>query len=614
MSVTRSRTTPRTQRNLVTATAWFVLAFVALIAFWVLKVRPSYVEPEYAELVNTTRMYHPHLADFFLGPVNRYSITYSEWTRLSRDLIRPVVAFNYYLWSHLFGSNFAAYLVGTYLCMAALCGMTFYIAAELLELPLALSHLVASLVFLSPAFGEQELFQATFAPDPLAAFWILAASLLFLRRNYLTSWLCIALAVGAKETAWPVSIGMAILFLCFADRSRPKRILGSLAFLLPLTIMLCLRVHAFGMRGIVKGDQADSTIHSTPALVAAHVHSGPHWLAALSSGPIAALALRLIRWPFGILLDSFQYDDRLLRPFTWLGILFNICFWLLAAGFTIAVLVRRRKSRHASTRQQTLKSIRTSPAPQDRRLALRITLAWLTLSGLFFLLRFGSPPRYAAATYPLMFLCAATVVASTAASWQRAIAWVFLLGVGLNGLTLRLSDMTHGVYVYRSLGQLEQSFLTAIQSAPGAPIFLVDDVAGGENNTEAFRRAFGPRVNVIRVNDLATSCFPMPDNGPTPIALTLDATREAAHTLRLHSSVAGCGGHEFFEVPGLPDGPITRSSGGYTFTYDLTPRANPQPTSGPPREMTVTIEGVPANAVLLAPDFSRHAYVSIPIH
>lgn len=598
------------RRNLTLALVWFLGTFASLFVFWVLKVRPYYVESAFAELVNTTHMYHPPLVNFFFGPVNRYSVSYAEWTSLSRDLIRPVVALDYYFWSLLFGADFSAYLMGSYLCMAGLCGITFYIAVELLEFPLALSNMLAALVFLSPANGEQERFSVTFAPDPLAAFWILAASMFFLRRNYLLAWLFLAAAVGTKETAWPFSIGMAILFFCFADRSRLRRFAGGLAYLLPLAAMLCLRVQAFGLQGVVKSDRAASTIHSSSVLA---VHSGntlSHATTALSLSSLMAISGRLLSWPFGVMLDSFQYEPRLLRIFYRVAIMFNITFWLAVVITGLLFIICSHGSLHLQTLRMSIRRIRLSG---DRCYANRFSILGLALSGLAFLLRFASPPRYAAGTYPLLFLCAALVITFSTIRWQRVLAWIFLAGVGSNGLALWASDMTHGTYVYRSMGQLEQSFLSKIKSNPGGPIFLVDDVAGGENNTESFRRAFGLGVEVIRVNDLATSCFQMPASGPPPVKLAVQAVRKSLNEFVVHSVIEGCGGHQFFEVPGLPEGTIQRRSEGYRFTYTLNPRVNAQPTAGPSRQMTVKIEGPVTNAVVLMPDFVHHLYVSIPI-
>lgn len=56
-------------------------------------------------------------------------------------------------------------------------------------------------------------------------------------------------------------------------------------------------------------------------------------------------------------------------------------------------------------------------------------------------------------------------------------------------------------------------------------------------------------------------------------------------------------------------------SSGIKFRKDnlQTARPNPQPTDGAPREMTTIIEDVTGHPVVIAPDFSRHAYVSIPL-
>ncbi|SEG66439.1 hypothetical protein SAMN05421819_4126 [Bryocella elongata] len=603
---------PSGRRNKRIALLWFAIVFVALMAFWQTCVRPYYVEPEYAEIANTTAMYHPHPADWFLGPVNRYATTYTEWTGLSRDFIRPVVAMDYYFWSRIFGSNFAAYLIGTYLCMAGLCGIVFYIAAEILELPLGLCHLCAALVFLSPANLEQERFQATFAPDPMAAFWMLAATLFFLQRRYVAAWILIALAVGTKETAWPLSIGMALLFFLTADRSRRARLLGGMAYLLPLATLLGLRVHAFGLQGIVKGDKTAAIIHSTPSIVSGHQSGIIAMVAAkLTSGPLGFVVARLSRWPFGLMTDSFQYNDRIVQTFSWFGSAFNLIFWAFVAGTILRYAIRRLTSDHElSARESVAKLWPSTLSPRS----VQWTLIALTIASLVFPLRFASPPRYGAGTFPLLILTAATVIASRPQVLRRVFAWGYLAGVGTYGLVLMLSDATHGVAVYHRLGQLEASFLSALKSAHGHPVFVVDDVAGGENNSEAFRRALGQDVQVIRVNDLSTSCWYMPEDAPSPVQLSIDASRQGTDTLVIHSSITGCGGHQFFEVPGLPPDPIERTSEGFHMAYQLNPRENSQPTAGPAREMTARIDGVPADAVVIAPDFNRHAYVLVPIH
>jgi hypothetical protein len=179
----------------------------------------------------------------------------------------------------------------------------------------------------------------------------------------------------------------------------------------------------------------------------------------------------------------------------------------------------------------------------------------------------------------------------------------------------RISDVTHGREVFRAEWQLTAAYLRAIQNAGSHPLFVVDDATGGEINSEALQKAYGPDTKVIRVNHLYKDrdCFILSDNGDLPLHLAVTAERTSDHSIHIHSEITGCGGHNFLGVPNLPDGPLVRSDLGFTLSYEIDPRLSPQPALGETRTLDAVIENAPADTIILAPDLAHRSYQVIPI-
>jgi hypothetical protein len=243
------------------------------------------------------------------------------------------------------------------------------------------------------------------------------------------------------------------------------------------------------------------------------------------------------------------------------------------------------------------------------------TVLILVGASLVFPLRFNGDPRYGAATYPLVLLGCGIVISLATSAWKRFVAMLLVASIGMYGITLRISDLTHGRDVFRSEWEQVAGYREAIKEAGSHPLFIVDDATGGEINSEAIQHFYGPQAKVIRVNDLFKDkdCLILTDKEDSPIHIAVNAWRQRDNGIHIHSVITGCGAHNFLGVPRLPEGPLVRSSLGYRLRYELSPRMSPQPTSGKPRVLDVVIENAPTDAIIVAPDFRNHRYAVIPL-
>jgi hypothetical protein len=587
------------QRNLIWTLIWLSVAFAALLLFWCLRLRSIYVEEQFSEISTSAWMFHPHFAGWFTKPFSLYRMDYPEWNSQYRSFIRPTECLSYYVMSLFFGTNYAAYLISNYLYQAGTCALTFYIAAEVLKLDRRLAHLLAFLVFVSPAYGQQQTFLISFAVDPMAGFFVIASIAFFLREKFVWAWVLIALAVGAKEPAWPFPIIMAVLVLFQANKQLSKRLLTSLAFLLPLVGIIALRAYAFGLAGALKSDQGGGGGQGPSA--AGHV---AHFQI------VSRLLTALAKWPLGVLTESQQYDARILSVFRYWGYTINAIFWISLLVFIAWAVYRRGvASVGVSNIGETLKALVSKYG-----FATCAAVA-LAAASLIFPLRFAGDPRYGAPTYPLIFLSIGIVLAQRPGLWTRFVCVSLLASIGIYGFVLRVSDATHGREVFRTEWQLVAGYRQAIENAGSHPLFVIDDATGGEINSEAIQKFYGPQAKVVRLNDLFKDrdCLLMPEHGEPPVHLDVTAQRISDHSIVVHSEITGCGSHNFLGVPQLPAGKLERTDQGFLMSYQIDPRSSPQPTSGR-RELEVTIENAPADSIIVVPDFEHRTYKVVPIN
>lgn len=581
------------QRNLTTAILWFVTSFIALVIFWFFRVRGIHAEEQFSELSTSAWMFHPHFIDWFTKPFSLYRMDYPEWNIQYRSFIRPTECLHYYLLSLLFRYQYSAYLIGNYFYQAGTCALTYYIAADILKLDRRLAHLFAFLVFVSPGYGQQQMFMIGYAVDPLAGFLTTASVVFFLRKRFIPSWILLALAVGAKEPAWPMPIVMAA-FLLFALKDKlPRRLAISVAFLSPLVAIIALRAYAFGMAGALTSDAGGSSVQGKVA-----------------TSIIEKLAQGLGKWPFGVLVHSQQYYPLMLSIFKFWGYAIDAIFWITLfayAGYAAYRLIRSSSSiRNLCERVQGL---------VDQFGWAESATVVLAAGSLIFPLRFAGDPRYGAPAYPLLFLTLGMVLSLRARFWARAVAVSLLASIGIYGLVFRISDVTHGREVFRAEWQLTAAYIRAIQSAGSHPLFVVDDATGGEINSEALQKAFGPDTKVVRVNDLYKDrdCMILPESGDLPLHLAVTAQWTSTHSIHIHSEITGCGGHNFLGVPRLPEGELVRSDLGYKLSYVIDPRSSPQPALDERRTLDAVIENAPQDTIIIAPDLAHRSYQVIPI-
>jgi hypothetical protein len=197
----------------------------------------------------------------------------------------------------------------------------------------------------------------------------------------------------------------------------------------------------------------------------------------------------------------------------------------------------------------------------------------------------------------------------------RVIGVCLLASIGIYGTTLRISDVTHGVDVFRAEWQLVSGYRQAIENAGSRPLFIVDDAIGGEINSEAIQKFFGPQAHAVRVDDLSKDgdCPLLPDHGDPPVQIVVSARRLSPQSIFIRSVISGCGSHSFLGAAALPSGPIVRTAFGYRMTYRLDPRISPQLPSGAPRVLEVTLENVPSDTLIVCPDLVQRTYREVPI-
>lgn len=603
----------RAMRNLLLSFSWFAVPFLVLLAFWIKWIRPYYVELDFSKMVSCTRMFHPPFAAFFK---DSFVQNYIDWNpHLYRAFMRPGEYVFFYVCSLLFGDNYSAYLILTYLCVGATCGLTFYIAAEILELGTGLSCFLAALTFVSPAYSQANLFTNSYAEDPVAGFWIMAAVLFFLGRRYVLAWVLLAIAVWTKEPAWSLAGSMALAALFTIKGRMRHRLAAAFAYLVPLIAIIAARIYVFGRHGAIKSDESAGAIHAVDG------HSGVSG-ASSHLGFALKLADRFARWPFGVLPASRQYEHHLLLAFRILGSVVDVFFWGVMAFLAVRLIARLASDRNilGDARAKIPGDVMAGAKDGPRQLLAGYPPAFLPLiilafGSLIFPLRFGPEPRYGTGVYPLVFLSAGCLLAFHSPRLARLTAWSLVLSIGLFGICLRVSDATRGVRIYRASWQFAGTYIAAIKASAGHPLFIVDDIVGGENNSEAYERYFGPEFQVVRINDLDNDqdCRYLTKGGPPPIQLSVSAWRDGPRQLNIRSIVSGCTSHAFAGVPQLPAGPLERSFDGFHISYRLDPRAAPQPKDGAPVLLEATVQGAPPDSVVIAPDFANLTYVRIPV-
>ena len=384
------------------------------------------------------------------------------------------------------------------------------------------------------------------------------------------------------------------LFLLFALKDNlPRRLAISAAFLSPLVAMIALRAYAFGWAGAFTSDAGGSSVQGKAA-----------------AGIIEKLAEGLGKWPFGVLAHSQQYSPQMLSIFKYWGFALDAVFW--ATLFSYAGLAAYRLLRSSSSVGNLRDKVREL---LDKFGFAESATVVVAAGGLVFPLRFAGDPRYGAPAYPLLFLSLGIVLTLSARFWARTVAVSLLVSICIYGVVFRISDFTHGREVFRAEWQLTAAYLRAIQSAGSHPLFVVDDATGGEINSEALQKAYGPETKVVRVNDLYKDrdCFILPDSGDLPLHLAVTAQWTSTHSIHIHSEVTGCGGHNFLGVPRLPQGQLVRSDLGYRLSYTIDPRTSPQADMGERRTLDAVIDNAPPDTIVIAPDLAHRSYQIIPI-
>lgn len=201
--------------------------FVVQAIFWHLFIQHDFFPTgdEFSLLAHSTRVFHASPMAWFTHGFADYFNPYPDLALPYSNFLRPLDNVVFYLNSLLFTTHWSFYLLANYLLVSIVVVLAFYTARAILELPLALSLLVAAATIVSPAFSAQIFYRPSFAFDYLAALFALLTAALLARGRILPAWFAVWCAVFSKETGFspPASPSSRSSIFCAGCRSAPAR-------------------------------------------------------------------------------------------------------------------------------------------------------------------------------------------------------------------------------------------------------------------------------------------------------------------------------------------------------------------------------------------------------
>ena len=185
---------------------------------------------------------------WFTRGYSDFWLPYPEWPGSVTEFTRPAFQFVIYLAHFAFGRDWASYVVISYLAIAGVAAMAFYIARTVLKVRVGPSLLAAILVVLSPPVLEVWLRGLAFSIDPLATILVVGAFLAVMDRRDFSCLVLLFLGLLMKENAvWaPAAAAITVMLRPKLDEPVQARVLSAAIMLLPIATWLGLRFAFFG--------------------------------------------------------------------------------------------------------------------------------------------------------------------------------------------------------------------------------------------------------------------------------------------------------------------------------------------------------------------------------
>lgn len=563
--------------------ASFLVPFFALTLFWTFCIRTDYFPygDEFSLLVHSTRFFHPSITSWFTDGFSKYFIVYPEWTVPYTDYLRPVANTYYYLCSILFGSHWSYYLLPAYAIQSGLVAITVHFGRRWMELPISYALMAGLLVFLSPAFGWEEIYHPAFCFDLLGALLAFIGINQFLQKKFVSAWLLFAIAVFTKETSIFAPVVAFILVLLNPEEARrSRRFMLAAFFLLPILFLAVLRHLVFPGTGGIYG----------------LVHSGPlHQVAKTVRG--------FLSWPMGMRTD---YQSVFIRN---LFFLLNALFWVAILGSAGYVYLR-----HRSSKTDTLhKTVGAEFGLNSRN---RLDILYFCIGSLIMPVILELPSRNGAAFFPLFFLLVLSV-SKFALSRHIRVTAITILVVATTVNLLQREVNPIGLKFHRFHWALSANYVQRLSHLASPVVFVVNDVSGDYATPESIARFGGYQGKIVTLSNFNFNA--MSDHCQQPPSI--DLQRSASGVFRVESDVSYSCGTYAFNGAGLlilasTDHRIPeRHFGAATLRYDLsTLRAVPHSAAPSPYgKMAVEIVNAPSASVIFFPDITHLQYKEVAL-
>ncbi len=545
------------------------LVFGAQWIYWRFAIHDAYFPSgdDFALLVHSTVPFHPHPAEWITRGFADYFQPYPDFSTPYSNFLRPCDNLALYLGSFFFGRHWSAYLLGSYLIAASLCAVVFALAAGPLRLSRGLSALATLAAVTSPAYTYHVVYRTSFAFDYLGALWSLCALLCLLYRRFALAWLCVALAVASKETAFYVAPAsfFAVLVLERERRTAGRRWLQAGSFLLPLVGLLLLRRLAF------------------------HGVTGVYILQELTPRTLLRnLILGGTQWPY--MLPGEQHIFAL-SAHNGASLLLSGALWLLIGAALLRVW-----------RSPSLVS-----GEEGSRQAFGIVFLFL-LWGVLLPLALNLGVRFGASVFPLLVL----FLASHASAASEPTVWRWRQPLALAALSVCIALDTAALgSVYSPLQQAEQrrqwalsrNFVAQLGADTHPVQFLVGDTSEALTSPESIERFAGLSGHIVPVlTQSGARC-----SQPPP---TLTSNRRSGAIL-IHATLQpGCGDWNLataYRAVGVPGTVVQRNLREAELLYN-----SPNPTSNPGeyswQTVSITLQPKVGSYAILAPDLRTSTY------
>lgn len=562
--------------NAVRGLLFSAVVFAIFALLWNFLIRIYYFPhgDNFALLANSCPPFHPNYSDWILKGFHNYLYVYPDLSAHSSNFIRPMVNVVFFLNWMIFGSHWAAYLLSNYLIIALLSGVTYFIAAQKLDLGWRLSAAAALCVAIAPSIDTGSILDPTFAFDLLCGLLVLCGVLALISDALIPCWIFLTLAVFTKEASlFALPLAAVIVFLRLDELGVVKRLRASLIFLLPLCAWQFFRWFDFrGEHGlyIVMGRSSHGFVRTT----------------------VARLYEGMLGWPLAVRVwdNPSKFQGQVER----FALVINVVFWIVVTVLVWNSAVKLRAV--FRTRGKVRISDEAYPA-----FVIGVFCAGSLIMPLFLSL----PRRFGGVFYPLFFLSLALCVAHAKSLLLKRAAASLMVLTGVCGAYLIFSSYQKQVVPVRSSWAMARSYVELLSSLPEPVVFSFDDVVGGYSSNQYVNAFAGYQGNMVRVDNLHANLH-------CQGKFDLEASVDSRRMIRLDSRFPShCGSYGFDSLfppldPELVE--LTRVLPQGTLHYHFTGNN----ISADNKEMVVEIAPNVDSGAILYPDFENLRYKAVP--